>query len=506
MPLPRPTRRHAVRALMLVASVVSGVATWTGFAELTASPLWAALATLFVQAMIVLGVAGIFADWQPLARLLAALLYLFFVLISVAFGYGFYFDRLSGAQHGVDMARDELLPVVQALDAFDATYARLARTAHELAEHSAAQAAEEARIGGTCGGPRLRNAGPRSRLRTREATTFATFADGFAARAEAARAALAETEAALARFAGSDFARAVRDADAALARARSIALDPLLDAWRQAAALRLEASRTGFVDPLTGEAFRCPDPRLDTLLATARGIVLPALPERLGRFFAPERGAAVHRAFGILLGGLTGDPAGFERAKDALPLTAALVVDGGLLLLGFLGRMPEGPGRAGPRSPLAGLAQRLAGRPALPEGWGEALLAVVDQDALAPLRSLLERWTLVEGGRCFLLAPAAAAGEAASVPRVAGLLVELGLAHRLGPVRVARLPAWWCHGRPLDAHGWVVVWRLRRRLLAQLDLEALWRRLADEVPAPVDPAAVEILPPLPAAEPWRRAA
>jgi hypothetical protein len=479
-------RGLGLRGLILLFATVNGIATFTGFRAMMEGQelLYPVLFTIAVQGLILVAVHRLVRAGRVAARPVWLVAYFAGALASVILGYGFYFALLSDKDLARDTMREGAAAIVERLTAFERAYADLASSVRDLADRSAARAEEERTVGGTCGGPRLTGEGPRMRLRQRDASQLAMFARHFDARAQEVAVLVIETRAAAA--AHDAKARAAGEAalDKALAAARALAADPRLAAWHEAVRGRLDAARAGFVDPRTGERFACPDPELEAALTATLAIALPTPPAGRPQLHEASHAADVRRAFVLVTGLLTGDPAArqeFRPALDGPALGFGLFVDLALLLLAFGGRDPAAGGGGG----LAGLAGRLAGGPELPPHALDALAAAVGAEERQPVPRLLHDFGYDEAGRSYLLVPADGGfGPAAAVDRLAALLVGLGLARPRGVLRLARFPAWWRQPRAglLGGSGRVRVYRLADGLRRQLLVEDLLRRMAEPPP------------------------
>ncbi len=419
-------------------SAVSAFATLDGLWGISGNLPFALALTIGVQLAILWTAVLLFTARGWFRRLVAAGVYAMAVGLSVGYGYGFWYDTLSGAAHrnaDFQAAYQELL---EPLAARSSAFRDFARGAEEIAAYSADRFAEEVADGGTCGGPAQPGAGPLARRRAADNELFALLVPDLQESARqveelvrAARAAVdAQDETALSET---------------LAHARAVDGEAALRAWRDAAAERLEIGRSGWTE--NGETHRCPDAGLERRLAAALQVVLPPLPDQVSDIFVADRAASVRRAFGVLTFGLLGK-AEFHRDRDGLPLATGLMMDLMILLLALYAHRASNPGGSGDGwpsgrkgRPIRELADALDGEPVLSSGALDGLIRNLDTQPHA-LLTIIERFMLRDKGRNYLLVPDPPA-TSWTIFRLARVLEASGLAKDKGLEVRGQLPDEW---------------------------------------------------------------
>ena len=472
------------RALTLLASAVSGLATFTGMRELTGGGptglLYALAFTVLVQLAILWAVERIAAA-RGLGRLGPAAVYATAVTVSVGFGYGFFYDLLSAAQRSAESRAELRAAVARQLAGFAGHYRDFADMVAAAAAWSARQAEIERKRGGTGGGRAEPGAGPRTRLRLREAAILDEFARHFRERAARVEE-LARRMDALLADAGRPPAEVTGEVRRLHAEAAAYARDPRLAELRAFAEGRITRGRTGFVDPRTGERFTCADPELERRLAALLAVPPPEPPGALPSLFAGDRPASLRHALGVVMALVApGSAPALDPALDLPPLLAALAVDLLLLQLGL----------------QRGARPRLRAYPA-PEGE-----AVFDERLNGSLRAraaadgdvvldLLETHSVVWRRGCvLLLVPHAAGARARALRRAAHHLEARGMLHFLGERRTDRL------ARRLPAAHRALLEGADRTVVYRWDTDA-WRHYwLDPSPPPPPVPSASPVPPVP---------
>ncbi len=369
--------------------------------------------------------------WTPLFLAGYALL----TMISVGFGFGFYWTHIESRASAQRAAAAETERVSRSLNE---AYGRLFDTMgalETLAEMSERRAAAETDSGGTCGDDTGAGRGPRYRLRTRDAETMSALRDRIAARVgndiDHSQQTLLGAKAALTsrldRLDPTAFAPLSEDEARRLLAETERSIAQTVDqyeAFRSGPAVasaisvlneRIEQGRTTMVDE--GIAFTCEDPGLDVVMSQAVAALegLPPLPE--ASLSVPLGPDATVAAFGKLantaLSPFRSSPASAKLAgRDFVPLGVAVAVDLFILLLSVHGK--GRPGRGSPGMTMSyletpeGLRSLTAGQPntALPSHaellehcfwWRDAyhLALPVGEEGEAPLSASQRGLTLV---------------------------------------------------------------------------------------------------------------
>jgi len=463
---------------VLLGSIVSGWATFTGLWAFTGSLMAAVLAVVLVQ-LGMIHVAGKMAtELGSRGAFLGCLLaYLGFMSVSVAFGYGFYFDLWSGQLFAERSRSEQASRMIVRFVPFQERYEELAAIVRRAAEYSRRTAQVERRQGGTCGGEAVPGDGPRARLRLREARLFESFAEHFTNRSR--RFADLIEEAGRAADSATIGARALERRLVKLhAEASAMAEDSRLADFRRYAAARLEQGRGGFLDPRSKRSFTCPDPELERMLEEAKMITLPKVEQPSVKVFAANRREGQLRAFNVLYGLFLRTvlvPAGqsdadpslrFDPAYDLGPLVFAVVVD---LLVFWLAFQRS-------RRELHHLARRLAGRPAFGLTSWRRLDRLVAGDGLPESVRLFERALFEDGRHAYFVIPLTDSPEsrrARALARALDATGALDVALRYHPVE--DLPEWWRLSRAAylaDARQ-IETRRIPRRVVRGLWLDVL---------------------------------
>jgi len=216
--------------------------------------------------------------WQKIAY---AGGYLFLTLISVGFGFGFYWKVLESRSEATRSAQSAVSQVQTAMHAGSTRLEQLNTTLQQLTRVSSAKAQEERERGTSCPNSRPGD-GPRRKLRDSDAEKFAFASQFVAERIETLRSDLASFDQELAKIASDDpstvddktgtrneFMRGLdRRLDMAVAGFNAFKTDPQLLQIRQDLAARAE--KTIFPNG-RGGSFSCPDAQLQSAL---RGVVL----------------------------------------------------------------------------------------------------------------------------------------------------------------------------------------------------------------------------------------
>ena len=269
--------------LVVCLAGLSWFATYVGMLELIAAntgdvPLVHKIAIGFAVATLMLMVLYILdALFSPISwwlRLLYILGYVLLTLISVGFGFGFYWKVLESRGEATRSAEAAISQVQRALEEGKARIGQLGGTLDTLTAVSAAKATEEREKGLTCPDSPPGD-GPRRRMRDADAKNFAFTSDFIKSRAGGVQTDLDALNADLAKVLSRDpstfdasgtrneFLRALNGRlDLTITRFNALRSDPQLAEQRNALAER--ADRTSFGDGKS--VFACPDPQLQTAL------------------------------------------------------------------------------------------------------------------------------------------------------------------------------------------------------------------------------------------------
>ncbi len=314
---PPQARRDWKKALLVLGlGTLSWVATYVGMLELIQSNMAElslahkviiGFSVAMLMTMIIWLLDQMFAPLPFLTKLAYIAGYMFLTIISVGFGFGFYWKVLESRSEASRSAESAVVQVKNALHGASARLDQLQATLDQLTQVSAAKAVEERERGTSCPNSRPGD-GPRRRLRDADAARF-----GFAAQFIKGRAGQTKAE------------MSALDADLKkITTAAPSTIDPKTgtrNKFLQSLTRRLELTATGFnafrTDPQlrqiraelaeraaktqfpnsNGGTFLCPDPQLQSAL---RGVVraIDQLPELGKPQIATVEGAqAVVEAF-----------------------------------------------------------------------------------------------------------------------------------------------------------------------------------------------------------------
>jgi hypothetical protein len=302
--------------LVVCLAGLSWFATYVGMLELIAAntgdvPLVHKIAIGFAVATLMLMVLYILdALFSPISwwlRILYILGYVLLTLISVGFGFGFYWKVLESRGEATRSAEAAIGQVQRALEEGKARIAQLGGTLDTLTVISQQKEDEERVKGGTCPDSPP-GSGPRMRLRESDAKNFAFTSDFIKSRAGGVQTDLDALNADLAKVLSRDastfdavsgtrneFLHGLNGRlDLTIARFNALRTDPQLTEQRNALADR--AGKTSFDDG-KGGTFLCPDAQLQTAL---HGVVraidsLPAIEK--ANIAAVEGSEAIVEAF-----------------------------------------------------------------------------------------------------------------------------------------------------------------------------------------------------------------
>ena len=295
-PAPVPTDWKKI-LLLTGLGMLSWISTYTGMLELIQANMGEieftfkvaiGFAVAMLMLMIVWLLDQLFDRLQPVVRLLFVAGYLFLTLISVGFGFGFYWKFLESRSEATRSAESAVTQVQTALLAAQTRLEQLNATFVQLTTISAQKAIDEREKGNSCPASRPGD-GPRRRLRDADASRF-----GFAQKFIGERATSVTKDI---NVLNGDLAKVVnrtkdtfdaktgtrniflkdlgRKLDNSVTRFNAFRTDPQLRQFRTDFADR--AAKSVF-DNGRGGTFSCPDPELQTAL---RGVVraIDQLPE-----------------------------------------------------------------------------------------------------------------------------------------------------------------------------------------------------------------------------------
>jgi hypothetical protein len=376
------------KKLFLVAGlgILSWVATYVGMMELieanvgelpVAHKVIIAFSVAMLMTMIIWLLDQLFAPIGLFTKVVYSLGYLFLTVISVGFGFGFYWKVLESKGEGTRVAEMAIGQVQAPLQTAAARLETLQRTLDQLKTTSQQKAEQERTQGTSCPNSRPGD-GPRRKLREDDAARFSFASDFVKGRIDGVKADIAGLEADLLKITKDDrsivdaktgtrneFMRQVnRKLDGTVTSFNAFRGDAQLKQIRTELADRAEKSQ--FVDT-AGKAYSCPDPGLQTMIRSVVASVdaLPMLDKpkiatvegsdatieafrRLTASFygllslkltpsADELRDLQKKAVASLEAGQTPKPAVIEGAglskRDYVPLAIAIFVDLCLLLV-----------------------------------------------------------------------------------------------------------------------------------------------------------------------------
>jgi hypothetical protein len=279
------------KKIVLIAGlgILSWVATYVGMLELIEAnmgelPLVHKLIIGFSVAMLMIMVVWLLDEMMkpnPFSlKLIYATGYLFLTIISVGFGFGFYWKVLESRGESTRSAESAVTQVQGSLTAAAARLDQLQSTLDQLTGVSTTKANSERERGTSCPSSKPGD-GPRRKLRDEDAARFSFASDFVKGRATAVKAEMAALDADLVKISTADastidaksgtrnaFMQSVgRKLDGTVTTFNAFRSDPQLKQIRSDLAERAE--KTTFPDG-AGKTFACPDPQLQAAL---RGVV-----------------------------------------------------------------------------------------------------------------------------------------------------------------------------------------------------------------------------------------
>ncbi|GJM03999.1 MAG: hypothetical protein DHS20C08_25000 [Rhodomicrobium sp.] len=275
--------------LLMGLGTLSWISTYSGLLELIQAnsgdiPLTYKLAIGFAVAMLMLMIVYIldqlFAPLNWLLRTIYIFGYIFLTIISVGFGFGFYWKYLESRSEATRSAESAVTQVQTALQGGQSRLEQLESTLITLTALSLQKAKEEREQGNSCPNSRPGD-GPRRRLRDSDAKNFSFAGDFVTKRAQAVADDIKILNSDLAKIASRhpstiDPTTGTRNAfmknlnqrlDMTITRFNAFRTDPQLGSIRNNLA---ERSNTTIFPDNRGGTFKCPDNQLQTAL---RGVV-----------------------------------------------------------------------------------------------------------------------------------------------------------------------------------------------------------------------------------------
>ncbi len=294
---PETSRDLKKLTLIIGLGLLSWAATYIGMMELIEANLGGlsivhrlviGFSVAMLMIMIIWLLDQMFAPIPGFTKLCYAMGYVFLTIVSVGFGFGFYWKVLESRAEASRSAESAVSQIQTSLHGAAARLDQLQGTLVKLAEVSSEKAELERTKGTSCPNSRPGD-GPRRKMRDEDAARFSFASEFVKGRSEAVKAELGRLDADLALIAGNDastidaksgtrneFMKSLgRKLDMTAAGFNAFRTDPQLRQLRTELADR--ADRSTFGDPKKG-GFVCPDPQLQGAL---RGAVraIDQLPE-----------------------------------------------------------------------------------------------------------------------------------------------------------------------------------------------------------------------------------
>ncbi len=276
-------------ALVVGLGILSWVATYVGMLELIEANMGdlpflhkiiIAFSVAMLMVMVVWLLDQLFAPNPFFTKLIYATGYVFLTLISVGFGFGFYWKVLESRSESSRSAESAVTQVQSSLHAASTRLDQLSSTLVQLTGVSSTQAGVESAKGTSCPNSKPGD-GPRRKLRDEDAARFNFASEFVKGRAGQVKGELSALDGDLVKIAANDaslidaksgtrneFMKALgRKLDLTVTGFNAFRTDPQLRQIRTDLAERAE--KTTFADS-KGGTFACPDPQLQTAL---RGVV-----------------------------------------------------------------------------------------------------------------------------------------------------------------------------------------------------------------------------------------
>ncbi len=294
---PEPARDWKKLVLVIGLGILSWVATYVGMLELIEANMGdlpivhkviIGFSVAMLMTMIIWLLDQIFAPTGWTTKLIYIGGYVFLTIISVGFGFGFYWKVLESRSETTRSAESAVAQVQGALHGASTRLEQLQATLVQLTEVSTQKAEEERERGTSCPNSRPGD-GPRRKLRDDDAARFGFASDFVKGRIGTIKGDVGALNAEMAKIVSgangtisavdgtrNDFMRALsRKLDLTVTGFNAFRTDPQLKQIR--ADLAERADKTVFPDT-KGGTFACPDPQLQTAL---KGVVraIDQLPE-----------------------------------------------------------------------------------------------------------------------------------------------------------------------------------------------------------------------------------
>lgn len=285
---PAPARDWKKLFIVTGLGTLSWVATYVGMLELIESnmgdlpivhKLIIGFSVAMLMTMIVWLLDQIFSPIGITQRLIYVAGYIFLSIISVGFGFGFYWKVLESRSEASRSAESAVTGVQSSLNAASTRLEQLNATLAQLATVSRDKAELERTKGTSCPNSKPGD-GPRRRMRDEDSARFSFASEFVSGRVTAVKADMSALDGDLAKIAADDpttidpktgtrneFMKALgRRLDLTVSSFNALRTDPQLKELRQDLAER--ADRTAFGDPKNG-GFQCPDTQLSQALRGA---------------------------------------------------------------------------------------------------------------------------------------------------------------------------------------------------------------------------------------------
>jgi hypothetical protein len=281
-----PKEKRDVKKTFLVAglAILSWVATYVGMLELIEAnmgelPIVHKIIIGFSVAMLMTMIVWLLDQlFQPISlftKTVYAAGYIFLSIISIGFGFGFYWKVLESKGEGTRVAETAVGSVQAPLQTAATRLESLSKTLDNLAQISLQKAEQERTAGTSCPNSKPGD-GPRRRLRDDDSTRFAGARDFVKGRIDGVKSDIAAIEGEFSKIAKNDAAIVSKDGtrnefmkglnrrlDQTVNNFNAFKGDPQLRTIR--AELDDRGNKTQFIDT-TGKPYACPDPGLASLI------------------------------------------------------------------------------------------------------------------------------------------------------------------------------------------------------------------------------------------------
>jgi hypothetical protein len=281
-----PKEKRDLKKTFLVAglAILSWVATYVGMLELIEAnmgelPIVHKIIIGFSVAMLMTMIVWLLDQlFQPISlftKTVYAAGYIFLSIISIGFGFGFYWKVLESKGEGTRVAETAVGSVQAPLQTAATRLESLSKTLDNLAQISLQKAEQERTAGTSCPNSKPGD-GPRRRLRDDDSTRFAGARDFVKGRIDGVKSDIAAIEGEFSKIAKNDASIVSKDGtrnefmkglnrrlDQTVNNFNAFKSDPQLRTIR--AELDDRGNKTQFIDT-TGKPYACPDPGLTSLI------------------------------------------------------------------------------------------------------------------------------------------------------------------------------------------------------------------------------------------------